>query len=198
MVRAHTSRPVGRLALAVGLLAAFSGVQAEITARVDTLRFLTFAAGLLLAEQESQQQEGESQDSNQESGGEGEESEGDNQADQSDLSGSKQSESEEGDPTERPEDEGQQEDLEALQKELERAAAQANLDERLGAEQLTDEQLEELRRAQEQQQAMEQWLRRIPNDPGGLLRRKFRYQYQRMGKDQDGNDLWPDDEVQPW
>ncbi len=26
--------------------------------------------------------------------------------------------------------------------------------------------------------AMEQWLRRIPDDPGGLLRRKFLYQYQ--------------------
>ncbi|QSA96759.1 VWA domain-containing protein [Methylococcus sp. EFPC2] len=30
----------------------------------------------------------------------------------------------------------------------------------------------------EQQQAGEQWLRRIPDDPGGLLRRKFYYQYQ--------------------
>jgi Ca-activated chloride channel family protein len=38
----------------------------------------------------------------------------------------------------------------------------------------------------------------IPDDPGGLLRRKFRHQYQRSGKDQDGNDVWPDDEVQPW
>ena len=30
----------------------------------------------------------------------------------------------------------------------------------------------------EEQQAAEQWLRRIPDDPGGLLRRKFLYQYQ--------------------
>jgi Ca-activated chloride channel homolog len=30
----------------------------------------------------------------------------------------------------------------------------------------------------EQQQANEQWLRRIPDDPAGLLRRKFEYQYQ--------------------
>jgi Ca-activated chloride channel family protein len=29
----------------------------------------------------------------------------------------------------------------------------------------------------EEQQATEQWLRRIPDDPGGLLRRKFLYQY---------------------
>ena len=50
----------------------------------------------------------------------------------------------------------------------------------------------------EEQMAAQQWLRRIPDDPGGLLRRKFRHQYQRSGKDQDGNDVWPDDEVQPW
>lgn len=29
--------------------------------------------------------------------------------------------------------------------------------------------------SQEEQQALEQWLRRIPDDPGGLLRRKFRH-----------------------
>ena len=48
------------------------------------------------------------------------------------------------------------------------------------------------------EQAAEQWLRRIPEDPGGLLRRKFLYQYQRLGVDQDGNYLWPGDEEQPW
>ena len=80
----------------------------------------------------------------------------------------------------------------------ERAAEEAAQEEQQVAEQLTAEELEALRREQEQQQAMEQWLRRIPNDPGGLLRRKFRYQYQKTGKDQDGNNTWPDDEVQPW
>ena len=38
-------------------------------------------------------------------------------------------------------------------------------------------QTEDLKTAEEQQ-ATEQWLRRIPDDPSGLLRRKFRYQYQ--------------------
>jgi Ca-activated chloride channel family protein len=48
------------------------------------------------------------------------------------------------------------------------------------------------------EQAADQWLRRIPQDPGGLLRRKFLYQYQRLGVDQDGNFVWPGDEAQPW
>ncbi|HEB92557.1 MAG TPA: VWA domain-containing protein [Gammaproteobacteria bacterium] len=34
----------------------------------------------------------------------------------------------------------------------------------------------------EEQMAAEQWLRRIPDDPGGLLRRKFLYQYQRRAQ----------------
>lgn len=48
------------------------------------------------------------------------------------------------------------------------------------------------------EQAADQWLRRIPQDPGGLLRRKFLYQYQRLGVDQDGNYVWPGDELEPW
>jgi Ca-activated chloride channel family protein len=49
------------------------------------------------------------------------------------------------------------------------------------------------------EQAAEQWLRRIPQDPGGLLRRKFLYQYQRLGIDQDGKRVEPDDRTsKPW
>lgn len=47
----------------------------------------------------------------------------------------------------------------------------------------------------EQQQALEQWLRRVPDDPGGLLRRKFDYQYrqnmQKNGLDNNsGQQIW--------
>jgi Ca-activated chloride channel family protein len=126
---------------------------------------------------EQSESDGESQESSEsEEGSEGEPQEGDSQRD---------------------EEEASQEDLDALQEELQRAAEEAQQNEEM-AQQLTQEELEALRHEQEQQQAMEQWLRRIPNDPGGLLRRKFRYQYQKTGKDQDGNDTWPDDEVQPW
>lgn len=40
----------------------------------------------------------------------------------------------------------------------------------------------------EEQQALEQWLRRIPDDPGGLLRRKFLYQYRQRAGNAAGND----------
>ncbi|MBF0626823.1 MAG: VWA domain-containing protein [Magnetococcales bacterium] len=42
----------------------------------------------------------------------------------------------------------------------------------------------------EAKQAEEQWLRRIPDDPGGLLRRKFLYQYQRLGKSRPESEPW--------
>ncbi len=38
--------------------------------------------------------------------------------------------------------------------------------------------------AKQQQQELEQWLRRVPDDPGGLLRRKFHYQAQQRAREQ--------------
>ena len=95
-------------------------------------------------------------------------------------------------------EETNQEDLEAIERELERAAQEDSENSQESEDEFEENEGIEGRVAQEQQQAMEQWLRRIPDDPGGLLRRKFRYQYQRQGFDQDGNQLWPDDGVQPW
>lgn len=40
----------------------------------------------------------------------------------------------------------------------------------------------------EQEQATEQWLRRIPDDPAGLWRRKFQYQYQQRGAQARGDE----------
>ncbi len=157
-----------------------------------------------LIEQNQDAQGGEqgNQDAS-ESGGGGQQSEGQSQSDQSGeeaATGEQGAEGQQGESSVRDQEDVNQEDLEAIQAELERAAqeAQQQSGEAQESEGVSQADAEQMRRAQEQRQAMEQWLRRIPNDPGGLLRRKFRYQYQRQGKDQDGNNLWPDDEVQPW
>jgi Ca-activated chloride channel family protein len=42
----------------------------------------------------------------------------------------------------------------------------------------------------ESEQAMEQWLRRIPDDPGGLMRRKFIYQYRQMPDQAEAEQPW--------
>ena len=41
-----------------------------------------------------------------------------------------------------------------------------------------------------EQQATKQWLRRIPDDPGGLLRNKFEYQYKRQQGQHSEKDNW--------
>lgn len=48
---------------------------------------------------------------------------------------------------------------------------------------------------EEEQQALEQWLRRVPDDPGGLLRRKFKQQHEerdrmRVTTDENGTADW--------
>jgi len=42
----------------------------------------------------------------------------------------------------------------------------------------------------EEQKATEQWLKRIPDDPGGLLRRKFYYQYKQIPNQTDSEQPW--------
>ncbi|MBJ90072.1 MAG: hypothetical protein CMO98_09455 [Woeseia sp.] len=157
---------------------------------------------LLEQQQESQSGEQGNKENASDAGGGAQQSQGQGESDQSGEEGQTGDPNSGGEPGEsvREEEAASQEDMEAMQRELERAAQQAmeqssEMQEQQG---MTEAEMEAMRRAQEQQQAMQQWLRRIPNDPGGLLRRKFRYQYQRQGRDQDGNNLWPDDEVQPW
>jgi len=145
-----------------------------------------------LKEQQEREQESQGdQESEEEPGGEGEQSDSESQEGED----GQQGEPQEGD-SERGDEEMSEEDMKALQEELKRAAEEAESGEQ--PQQMSEAELAELREQQEQEQAMEQWLRRIPDDPGGLLRRKFRHQYQRSGKDQDGNSVWPDNEVQPW
>ena len=151
----------------------------------------------LLKEQESK---GEN-DNNEQSSNEG--SSGDNNQDEiSENSQETQNESssEDGNNDDQNElnsnrEQSNEEDVEAIERELEKAAdnSENELQENTSNETEVDE-----RMVQEQEQALEQWLRRIPDDPGGLLRRKFRYQYQRQGVDQDGNQIWPGDGAQPW
>ncbi len=148
--------------------------------------------------EQQQQQQGDQQQSDQQGDGEQSDNQSESENQQSASESQSDNQQQDGEGSQRSE-EPNQEDLEALQEELQRAAEEAaEREQQMAEQQLTAEELEALRREQEQQQAMEQWLRRIPNDPGGLLRRKFRYQYQKTGKDQDGNNTWPDDEVQPW
>ncbi|MDD5033995.1 MAG: VWA domain-containing protein [Methylococcaceae bacterium] len=71
---------------------------------------------------------------------------------------------------------GKQDDQQAPEKEAEAARQQEAKHE--PSDKGAQARVGEDNRKNEETQADEQWLRRIPDDPGGLLRRKFQYQYQ--------------------
>ena len=80
-----------------------------------------------------------------------------------------------------------QEESEAEKEQAEKQAAEQQAkDEEEKAESASNETTEDLDLDQQQTQ---QWLKKIPDDPGGLLRRKFQYQY---GREKHRN------EKQPW
>ena len=113
----------------------------------------------LLEQQEAEsgeQQEGDSQENESEQNSESESEEQQENSEQQDQ------ESQEG-------NEDQQEQEQQNQPPEEQESSESNSEQNTPSESNNEE--------FEEQQALEQWLRRIEDDPGELLRRKFRYQY---------------------
>jgi Ca-activated chloride channel family protein len=134
----------------------------------------------LLDQQEDQnqeQQEGEEQSQDDEPSEQNEASDSDNGGDsessdqqndsQQNSDGQEDDANDQGEPQEAPEP--QPGDQDPLTADADQQAADQ-------LEAATQEQMAKFDEALEEQQALEQWLRRVPDDPGGLLRRKFRYQ----------------------
>ena len=116
------------------------------------------------SQQDEQAEQNESSDSD--SGGDGESSD---QQDDSQQTGDGQEDdaNDQGEPQEAPESQPGDQGPDTADAD-QQAADQL--------EAATQEQMAKFDEALEEQQALEQWLRRVPDDPGGLLRRKFRYQ----------------------
>lgn len=103
----------------------------------------------------------------------GENQEGENQEQQSEQNSENQSEeqqnSEQQDQQSQEGNEDQQEQEQQNQTPEEQEGSESNSEQNTPSESSNEE--------FEEQQSLEQWLRRIEDDPGELLRRKFRYQY---------------------
>ncbi len=130
----------------------------------------------LLQEQESQ--EGEAQ--------------GENSDEQQQQQGSEQEQEdqENSDQQEQDSQEGNQEQEEQEQQQQqpeEQESSQSNSEQNTPSEQSNEE--------FEEQQSLEQWLRRIEDDPGELLQRKFRYQYRQRQLNGTANNLQSGDQI---
>jgi Ca-activated chloride channel family protein len=151
-----------------------------------------------LLEQQQQEQEQQNQQDSQDqqsadSSGENESEDGEQSEEQAAQTGeSEQSGEPQDSDQERSEQTAQNEQDESSQDSDQEAQSEEREQQQLSA--AAPEDIEEWA----SEQAADQWLRRVPQDPGGLLRRKFYYQYQRLGLDQDGRYVWPGDESEPW
>ena len=155
----------------------------------------------LLEQQQEQQQQEQSEDE-QDQSQQGEQSQDGEQSQQSD-------ETEQGEQSEQDSSSNAENQRQADESDVEDEGAQNDEPQQADADQESTEsesQEQELQASAApedieewaSEQAADQWLRRVAQDPGGLLRRKFLYQYQRLGVDQDGNYVWPGDETEPW
>ena len=124
---------------------------------------------------------------------EGENQEGENESEQSDQNSDQQSEqnqenSEQQDQQSQEGDQNQQQDQQQNEAPEDQENSESNSEQNTPS-QSSNEEFEE-------QQSLEQWLRRIEDDPGELLQRKFRYQYRQRQLNgtanslQDGGQIW--------
>lgn len=139
-----------------------------------------------LLEQQEQDQQGNDQDSDSDQSDQDGESQ-DSESESAQQEQDSQSESQEGDSEPSDQQPSDQESQQNGDAEMAEDLSPSDLEE------ATQEQLARFDEALEEQQALEQWLRRVPDDPGGLLRRKFRYQtIQRLrnGEEPDEDVRW--------
>lgn len=94
------------------------------------------------------------------------------------------------DINERQDDEDKENEQEQRDDPEARQSEQEDSQEQLEAQQQDEAFEQEDAETVENEQAMEQWLRRIPDDPGGLLRRKFYYQYRQLPNQAEANEPW--------
>lgn len=132
-------------------------------------------------QQDQQQQDGEQQEEEQQQGEQDEQSQ--QEGEQQDGQQQEQQQGEQSDEQQQSADEQQEDEQEESEQEQE-GEAEEQQDAEQGEQEVQQQPVDISELDEEQQRALEQWLRRIPDDPGALLRNKFRYQYQRQQRQQ--------------
>lgn len=100
------------------------------------------------------------------------------------------SESESDSQSEQNSEEQSEQEKNSEQQESEEQQSQQQSDELKEQEQKQAELSEDQRNKSEKDQALEHWLEKIPDDPGGLLRRKMYREYQKRGREQKEKKIW--------
>ncbi len=150
----------------------------------------------LLKQQQPDQGDEKGDESKQDSQGENPQKQG--QGQQSDQSSAEQQQNQPGDQQQQSNQ--QNSDEQQTQQQAEQETEQIEPEQQQQGQQQDGENNEAEEQAKPSQEysetseddiATEQWLRRIPDDPGGLMRRKFQYQYQQQSQQRNS-------EIEPW
>jgi Ca-activated chloride channel homolog len=130
-------------------------------------------------DQQKQQDQNNQQDQNQQQNPSDQQSQQDQQSSADQDEQQKQSEQEKSDQEQSQQEKTDEEKAaEAAQREQEEQQAAEEKMQQMQAGEPKDDDLTD-----EERQAMEQWLRRIPDDPGGLLRNKFNYEHYKRNQE---------------
>lgn len=139
-------------------------------------------------QQQDQQQDSDSSEQDQQDQQQNQDQQNQNQNDSQDQQSqnSDQQDQQQQDP-QQSENESEQQDSETQQspedqqQDQEKSAEQQQAEQDRQQEQQSAAEMAEAERSKsdaEREQELQQWLRKVPDDPGGLLRNKFRYQYE--------------------
>ncbi len=199
--RGHALAHDGKLDAAI---AAYDSALALSPNMVDAKTSKSLLEQMLKQQEEQQGQQGENSDEQQESSESGQPSEqqGSNSDQQSDDESAQQSQSPQESDERNKADQAQQhadEDTAQEENKAEERSAKTESEPELDGEDTPDtvpplSEAEQL--SAQKSQALQQWLRQIPDDPAGLLRRKF--QYERQLKQREGTVIDAEEDGQIW
>jgi len=137
-------------------------------------------------EKSDQQQESEQQESSSDQS----DSQQDQQQSEQQSDSGQESENEEQE-SEQQQQQAEQNEEDKAEEEKEQSVAQQQEENKENEQEQNPEQTEQENKEQKEiQQATQQWLRRIPDDPGGLLREKFSRQHQRQQRRKQTENPW--------
>ena len=134
------------------------------------------------SKQESSDQDGSDQDSSDQKSSESNDSQTDDSSQESSEQQSQQESEQEQDQEQDQENSEETDQAESEQQKSEDSSQDSTNEEPTEANNSINETESDLSR--EERQALDQWLNKIPDDPGGLLKRKFLYQYQQRENQQ--------------
>ena len=144
-----------------------------------------------LVKQELERQQQNSQ--NQQSGDQQQQQDSENEQDdqqQRQQQGQQQQQADSNEQNSREQEQNEQTQEQQSEQETEQTADEEQQQDTEDNNQQEQQFAEAMNELDEEQQASEQWLRRIPDDPSGLLRRKFKYQYQQRESRRSTEQYW--------